>query len=111
MANRIERVKPYEAKKALTALLHKVAYRRIPVVLESRGKDLAAIVPMEFLAQVLRGLPSADEDEFDLKAIQDALSDPSNARRIPWSDARDELDRHHKIVPTVRRRTYARRKS
>ena len=64
---------------------------------------------MEFLAQVLRGLPPTDDDEFDLKAIQDALGDPSNARRIPWSSVRDELDRNHKDVKPVRRRSHSRR--
>lgn len=107
----IQRIKPYEAKKAFTALLHKVAYKGRPVILESRGQDLAAIVPMEFLDRLFDQLSEADEDAEDVRLYREALADPRNAKRIPWSEVRDELDRKHGIKPAVRGRTRARGKA
>jgi PHD/YefM family antitoxin component YafN of YafNO toxin-antitoxin module len=107
----IQRIKPYEAKKAFTALLHKVAYKGRPVILESRGQDLAAIVPMEFLDRVFDRLSESEEDEEDWRLIQEALADPRNAKRIPWSEVRDELDRKHGINTTPRPRTRPRRRA
>jgi prevent-host-death family protein len=104
----IQRIKPYEAKKAFTALLHKVAYKGRPVILESRGQDLAAIVPMEMLDQIME---EDEEDEEDWRLIQEALADPRNAKRIPWSEVRDELDRKHGINTTPRPRTRPRRRA
>lgn len=77
-----------EARDGLAELVNRVAYARERVRLVRRGRELAAVVPMEDI-ELLEAL----EDELDLQAAREALADPANAGRIPWEDVRDRLAR------------------
>ena len=86
-----ERIKPYEAKKALTTVINKVAYGKVPVIFESRGKDLAALISMDQFRLVER-LMDELETRTDLEEAERALNDPENQERIPWKVLKDEFD-------------------
>ena len=86
-----ERIKPYEAKKALTTVINKVAYGKVPIIFESRGKDLAALISMDQFRLVER-LMDALETRIDLEDAERALNDPENQERIPWKVLKDEFD-------------------
>jgi len=60
-----------------------VAYGKDRVVLERRGKPLAALVPVEDL-ELLEEL----EDRLDLEAAKKALKAPG---RVPWEKLKKEL--------------------
>lgn len=77
-----------EARDGLAELVNRVAYARERVRLVRRGRELAAVVPIEDV-ELLEAL----EDELDLEAAREALADPANAGRIPWEDVRDRLAR------------------
>ena len=87
-----ERIKPYEAKKALTTVINKVAFGKVPVIFESRGKDLAALISMDQFRFYER-LMDALETRIDLEEAERALNDPENQERIPWKVLKDEFDR------------------
>ena len=88
--SQFERIKPYEAKKALTTVINKVAYGRQPVIFASRGKDLAAMISMEQFRLFQRLLEEL-EDRIDLEEGEAALNDPDNRERVPWKELKDEL--------------------
>ena len=85
-----ERIKPYEAKRALTTVINRVAIGKEPIIFESRGKDLAALVPMEQF-QLFERLMEVLEDRIDLEEAEKALDNPENRERIPWEALKDEL--------------------
>ncbi len=78
-----ERIKPYEAKKALTTVINKVAYGKVPIIFESRGKDLAALISMDQF-RLYERLMEELESRIDLEEAESALNDPDNQERIPW---------------------------
>jgi hypothetical protein len=55
-------------------------------LLRRRGKDLAALVPIEDLT-LLEQL----EDALDLEEAREALADSRNRRRVPWSKVKAGL--------------------
>lgn len=69
-----------EARKDFSALVNRTAYGKERVVLRRRGRDLAALVPIEDLT-LLEQL----EDALDLEEARRALADPRNRRRVPWN--------------------------
>ena len=75
-----------EAREIFSDLLNRVVYAGERVVLERRGKPLAAIVSMDDL-RLLETL----EDELDVKAAEAALADPENREAIPWDKVKAEL--------------------
>ncbi|HEX7927457.1 MAG TPA: type II toxin-antitoxin system prevent-host-death family antitoxin [bacterium] len=85
----IQRIKPYEAKKALTTLLSKVAYGKKPVILESRGHDLAALISMEHF-HALQDYLARMEDEEDWKEAEAALAE-SKGELLDWEDVKRDL--------------------
>ena len=61
-----------------------------PVIFESRGKDLAALVSMDhfkLIEHVLRDM----KNRMDFEAAERALSNPDNRERIPWDVLNNEL--------------------
>lgn len=75
-----------EARETFAELVNRAAYGHERVLVSRRGKPIAAIVPIEDVEYLER-----IEDEFDLKAVQEALADPENAVPIPWEQVKDEL--------------------
>jgi len=95
--NPIERIKPYLAKPALTSLLRQVRKTNRPIIFESRGNHLAALISMRHLRKLMQALET-EEDEHDWQEIQDALADPRNAKPIPWDTLKRELDlQNHRV--------------
>lgn len=87
----IQRIKPYEAKKALTTVINRVAIGKEPIIFESRGKDLAVLISMEQF-ELLEELLEEQEDRIAIEESEKALADPENqGERIPWERIRDEL--------------------
>ena len=77
-----------EARDDFAELVNRVAYAHERVRVVRRGRELAAIVPMADI-ELLEAL----EDEIDLAAAREALSDPGNATPIPWEEGRARLTR------------------
>ena len=75
-----------EAREIFSDLLNRVVYAGERVVLERRGKPLAAIVSMDDL-RLLETL----EDELDVKAAEAALTAPEIREAIPWEKVKTEL--------------------
>ena len=72
-----------ELRNDLAETLNRVAYKGERVVVERRGKGVAALVPVEDL-ELLLGL----EDRIDLVAARKALKEPG---RIPWERVKKDL--------------------
>lgn len=80
------RLNASEARNDFAATLNRVAYGKDRVVLHRRGKDLAAIIPIDDLT-----LLEALEDYLDVEAARKALADPRNRKRIPWTKVKAKL--------------------
>jgi prevent-host-death family protein len=68
--------------------VNRVAYGRDRIVVRRRGKDLAALVPIEDL-MLLEGL----EDGLDLEEAEEAVAraKAKHEKPIPWSRAKKKL--------------------
>jgi prevent-host-death family protein len=86
-----QRITPTEAKRTFTALLNRVAKRKRPVVLASRGKELAVLISMEQF-EVFRRTMDLLEDKMDLEDALSVLNDPEQQDRIPWEELKRELE-------------------
>ena len=75
-----------EARQDFADLVNRAAYGGERVRVVRRGREIAAIVPIEDV-ELLERL----EDELDLKAALEALTDPENAVPIPWEQVKAEL--------------------
>jgi len=77
-----------QARDAFSDTLNRVAYRGERIVLRRRGKDLAAIVPIEDLKLIQR-----TEDEIDQREAKTALSDMKRRglKPIPYEQVRKRL--------------------
>lgn len=77
-----------EARQDFAELVNRAAYGGERVRVLRRGREIAAIVPIEDV-ELLEHL----EDDLDLQAALDALADPENAVPIAWEHVEAELDR------------------
>jgi prevent-host-death family protein len=73
-----------DARQKLADTINRVAYGKERILLRRRGKDMAALVPVEDLA-LLEEL----EDRSDVEAARAALA--QSKRRIPYDQARRSL--------------------
>lgn len=80
------RLNASEVRNDFAVTLNRVAYGKDRVVLHRRGKDLAAIIPMDDLA-----LLEALEDYMDVEEARKALANPRNRKRIPWTKVKTRL--------------------
>ena len=81
------KLKISEARKDFADLINRVAYGDERVVLERRGKGLAAVIPindLEFLEAI--------EDRIDIDEAKKALADPKNKKPIAWGKVKKELN-------------------
>jgi len=67
----------------LADVLNRVAYKGERILLERRGKDIAALVSVEDLA-----LLDEMEDRIDLEAARQALKEPGS---VPWEEVKKRL--------------------
>lgn len=80
------RVSAGEARKDFSTTLNRVAYGRERLILHRRGKDVAALVPVEDVA-----LLEALEDRLDLDDARAALTETKKKGTIPWEKIKAEL--------------------
>jgi prevent-host-death family protein len=74
------------ARDQLADALNRVAYRGERIIIERRGKSLAAVVPMEDL-ELLQAL----EDRIDLEEAREALAEAQREGTVPWEQVKAEL--------------------
>lgn len=74
----MKRIKTDQARNEFGTVVNRVAFGKERIVLERRGKALAALIPMEDL-RLLERLIEAEEDRIDLERVRaaEAESEPS----------------------------------
>jgi len=77
------KVSTVEARDQLSTIINRAAFGKERVVLTRRGKELAAVVPIEDV-KLLEDL----EDRLDLEAAREALKEEGT---IPWEKVKAEL--------------------
>ena len=75
-----------ELRNDLSETLNRVAYQGERVVVERRGKAVAAVIAMEDLR-----LLEALEDQLDVAAAERALADPENREHVSWESVKERL--------------------
>ena len=75
-----------EARDDFADVMNRVAYGHERVLVERRGRSLAAIIPAEDL-RILEAI----EDEIDIAEARAALADPGNATPRRWDDVKARL--------------------
>ena len=75
-----------EIRSALADVLNRTSYGKERVVITRRGRDIAAIVPVEDLA-----LLEALEDRIDLEDARKALAETGRKGSIPWTQLKARL--------------------
>ncbi len=79
----MSKVSTVEARDQLATIINRAAFGKERVVLTRRGKELAAVVPIEDV-KLLEEL----EDRLDLEAAREALKEEGT---IPWDKVKAEL--------------------
>jgi prevent-host-death family protein len=79
------RLNVVELRKSLADILNRAEYRGERVVIHRRGKDAAAIIPIEDL-RLLERLVEEAEDRLDAAAARSALAESDE--RIPYTEVR-----------------------
>ena len=84
----MKRIKTDQARAEFGSVVNRVAFGHERIVLERRGKPLAALIPMEDL-RLLERLIEEEEDRIDLQRIRDSEAEPGPD--IPYEQVRKEL--------------------
>ena len=79
-----------EARKAFSETVNRVAFGRERIVLERRGKRVAALVPVEDL-ELYERLLEEYEDRLDIEEADRALAASENEEPVSWEDAKKRL--------------------
>lgn len=77
-----------DARENMAEILNRVAYAKDRVRITRRGKEVAALVPIEDLELIERL-----EDEIDIREAKRALADVRKHGTIPWGKVKKELGR------------------
>lgn len=77
-----------EVRSDFAETINQVSYGKERLIVERRGKDLAAIIPVEDL-KLLERLIEEEEDRLDLEEVEKALAESNE--RIPYEKVRKEL--------------------
>jgi len=80
------RISASKARSDLAEVLNRVAYKGERVLLHRRGKNVAAVVPIEDFA-LLEKL----EDRIDLEDARAALAEVRKKGTIPWEKIKSEM--------------------
>jgi prevent-host-death family protein len=75
-----------DARENMAEILNRVAYAKDRVRITRRGKEVAAVVPIEDLELIERL-----EDEIDIREARRALADVRKHGTIPWEKVKKEL--------------------
>lgn len=79
-----------EARKKLSDIMNRAAYKHEPTVLTRHGKGIAAVVSMEDY-ELLQELIKQAEDEADLKSFRRAMKEIKEGKTIPLEKVMEEL--------------------
>jgi prevent-host-death family protein len=83
----MDSVNTTEARENLAEVINRVAYAKDRVRITRRGKQVAAVVPIEDLELLERM-----EDEIDIREAKKALAEARKLGTIPWEEAKKELE-------------------
>ncbi len=83
---RVNSVSTLKAREQFAEVVNRVAFGKERVVLTRRGKELAAIVPIEDV-QLLTEL----EDRLDLDEARAALAEATAEGTVPWEKIKADL--------------------
>jgi len=75
-----------DARENMAEVLNRVAYAKDRVRITRRGKEVAAVVPIEDLELIERL-----EDEIDIREAIKALADVRKHGTIPWEKVKKDL--------------------
>ena len=75
-----------DARENLAEILNRVAYAKDRVRITRRGKEVAAVVPIEDLELIERL-----EDEIDIREAEKALREANKKGTIPFNKIREEF--------------------
>ncbi len=78
-----------EAREEFSEIINRVAYAHERVVIRRRGKELAAMIPIEDL-RLLERLIEEEEDRIDAEEAERILNDPTE-ERVPWEEVKKDL--------------------
>lgn len=74
------------ARKQISEVINRAAFGKERMILTRRGKEVAAVVPIEDV-KVLEAL----EDRMDLEEARTALAQAKGKRAVPWARLKKEL--------------------
>jgi prevent-host-death family protein len=75
-----------DARENLAEVLNRVAYAKDRIRITRRGKQIAAVVPIEDLELIERL-----ENEIDVREARKALAGANRKGAIPWAVVKEEL--------------------
>jgi prevent-host-death family protein len=75
-----------EARESFADLLNRVAYTKDRIRITRRGREIAAVVPIEDLELIERL-----EDEIDIREAERALAEAREKGTIPWDELKRDL--------------------
>ena len=75
-----------DARENMAEVLNRVAYAKDRVRITRRGKEVAAVVPIEDLELIERL-----EDEIDIREAKKALTDVRKHGAVPWEKVKKDL--------------------
>ena len=84
----MDRLNVVELRHSLADVLNRAEYRGERILIHRRGKDAAAIIPVEDL-KLLERLIEEEEDRVDIARAEAALAE--SADRIPYAEVRRRL--------------------
>ncbi len=82
----MKRVSVSKARGQFSKVIHQTAYRKKRTVVSRRGKDVAAIIPIEDL-QLLERLEQEEMDRIDIRDGRAALREAKQKGTIPLREA------------------------
>ena len=82
------RLNVVELRQSLAEVLNRAEYQGVRSIIHRRGKDVAAIIPLEDL-KLLERLIEEVEDRLDVEAARVAMAKSED--RIPYADVRHGL--------------------
>ncbi len=81
----LSKISSADAERNFPGVIERVMSERDTIILTKKGRDIAALIPIEYL-RLLREI----EDRIDIEDAWRARNEPGE--NIPWEKLREELD-------------------